>query len=109
METQATPRSSPDAIPVHIDVTLDVCGGKPRVFGTRIRVQDIVIWHERLNLSADEIVTRYPQLSLSSVYAALAYYYDHRNEIDLQMSHAQAVIDELRQQFPSKLPARPIS
>lgn len=77
--------------------------------GTRIRVQDIVIWHERLNLSADEIVSKYPQLSLASVYAALAYYYDHRDSIDLQMSRGQASVEELRQQFPTKLPPKPNS
>ncbi len=56
-------------------------GGKPRVAGHRITVQDIVIWHERLGRSADEIATEY-DLSLADVYAALAYYFDHREQID---------------------------
>jgi len=45
-------------------------------------VQDIVIWHERMNLSADEIASSHPQASLAAIYAALAYYHDHRGEID---------------------------
>ncbi len=40
----------------HIVVTPDVAGGKPRISGHRITVQNIVIWHERMGLSADEIV-----------------------------------------------------
>ncbi|WP_335134149.1 DUF433 domain-containing protein [Nostoc sp.] len=36
-----------------------MCGGKPRIAGHRIRVQDIVIWHEGMGLSPDEIVDHY--------------------------------------------------
>jgi uncharacterized protein (DUF433 family) len=42
----------------HIDITPGVCGGKPRIAGHRIRVQDIVIWHERLGYSPDEVVSQ---------------------------------------------------
>ena len=63
------------------ECTPDVAGGKPRIAGRRITVQNIVIWHERLGLGADEIATEY-DLTLADVYAALAYYYDHRHEID---------------------------
>lgn len=65
----------------HIEVTPGTCGGKPRIAGHRIRVQDIVLWTEE-GRSADEIVTDFPQLTLSDVYAALAYYHDHREAID---------------------------
>ncbi|BAZ28408.1 hypothetical protein NIES4074_08410 [Cylindrospermum sp. NIES-4074] len=69
----------------HIEITPGVCGGKPRIAGHRIRVQDIVIWHEQMGMSADEILHHYPSITLSDVYAALAYYYDHRDEIRQQM------------------------
>jgi uncharacterized protein (DUF433 family) len=65
----------------HIEVTPGVCGGKPRIAGHRIRVQDVVVWHERLGMSPDEIVGRFPQLTLADVHAALAWYFDHQDEI----------------------------
>jgi uncharacterized protein (DUF433 family) len=65
----------------HIEITPEICGGKPRISGHRIRVQDIVLWTEE-GRSADEIVSDFPQLNLSGVYAALAFYHDHREEID---------------------------
>ena len=65
----------------HIEVTPGTCGGKPRVAGHRIRVQDIVLWTEE-GRSADEIVADFPQLSLAEVYAALSYYHDHREQVD---------------------------
>ena len=39
-------------------------GGKPRIAGHRIAVEDVVIWHERLGKSVDEIATTY-ELTLS--------------------------------------------
>ncbi len=69
------------ALDDHIETRPGVAGGKPRIAGRRITVQNIVIWHERLGQSADEIATQHG-LSLSDVYAALAHYYDHREEID---------------------------
>lgn len=90
----------------HIESTPGVCGGKPRLAGTRIRVQDVVIWHERMNLSADEIASKHPQASLAAIYAALAYYHDHRAEIDEQMRRGEELVEELRQAYPSKLAAK---
>jgi uncharacterized protein (DUF433 family) len=89
----------------HIEITPGVAGGKPRIAGHRITVQDVVVWHERLGLSADEIASEYG-LSLAEVYAALAYYYDHREEIDRAISAYEAFVAELRQRTPSKLKAR---
>jgi uncharacterized protein (DUF433 family) len=106
MSTHIAPTNRPESLPAHIEVTPGVCGGKPRISATRIRVQDVVIWHERLNVSADEIVSKYPQLSLAAVYTALAYYHEHRQEIDQQMAQGQALVDELREQYPSKVQAK---
>ncbi len=86
----------------HIESTPDVCGGKPRIAGHRITVQNVVIWHERLGLSADEIAAEY-DLTLADVYAALAYYYDHRAEIDASIRKDEALVAQLRERTPSKL------
>lgn len=39
----------------HIETRPDIAGGKPRIAGHRITVCDIVMWHERLGKSVDEI------------------------------------------------------
>lgn len=94
-----------DTIASHIEVTPGVAGGKPRITGHRITVQNIVIWHERLGLGADELATEYG-LSLADIYAALAYYYDHREEIDRAIRTDEEFIAELRRWTPSKLSAK---
>ena len=65
----------------HITATPDVCGGKPRIEGTRIRVQDVYVWHELRGQSPEEIVTNFPHLTLAGIYAALSYYFDHQDDI----------------------------
>ncbi|RCJ22169.1 hypothetical protein A6S26_22685 [Nostoc sp. ATCC 43529] len=87
----------------HIEITPGVCGGKPRIAGHRIRVQDIVIWHEQMGLSPDEIVYHYPSITLADVYAALAYYHDRRDEIRQEISEAEAFVKEVQSPTPSIL------
>lgn len=89
----------------HIEISSDIAGGKPRISGHRITVQDIVIWHERLGKSVDEIATEY-DLTLADVHAALAYYFDHRSEIDQSIVEGQLFVNALRSMTPSKLKQR---
>ena len=57
----------------HIEITPGIAGGKPRITGHRITVQAVVIRHERMGVSSDEIASDLG-VSLADVYAALAYY-----------------------------------
>ena len=82
----------------NIAITPGVAGGKPHIVGHRITVQNIVIWHERMGLSADEIATEY-NLTLADVYAALAYYYDHQTDIDAAIKDDEAFVEALRSAF----------
>ena len=88
------------ALDDHIQLTPDTAGGKPRIRGRRITVQDTAIWHERLGKSADEIAAEY-DLTLADVHAALAYYFDHRQEIDARMIEDRAFAETLRARTPS--------
>ena len=91
-----------DTLNHHIAITPGVCGGKPRIAGRRITVASIAIWHERLGKSPDEIATEY-DLTLADVHAALAYYFDHRAEIEEWIAESRALIAVLRKENASKL------
>ncbi len=73
----------------HIDSDPARCGGKPCVAGTRIRVWDVYVWHKLQGQSAEEIVHQYPQLSLASVHAALAYFWDNQAAIRNQIEESE--------------------
>ena len=76
----------------HIEITPGVCGGRPRIAGHRIRVQDIALWHERDRQTATEIVAQFPQLTPADIHAALTYYFDHRIEIDQQIENDEKFV-----------------
>ena len=104
MATISSPSSSV-AGHSHIEVTPGTCGGKPRIAGHRIRVQDIVLWTEE-GRSVDEIVADFPQLSLANVYAALAYYHDHRQQIDQDIREDEEFFRRMKPNSGSGLPDR---
>ncbi len=89
----------------HIEATPGTCGGKPRIAGKRIRVQDVVIWTEE-GRSPDEIVGSFPHLTLADVYAALAYYHDNRSLIDQQIRDVDEVASQLKAEPGSGFLAR---
>jgi uncharacterized protein (DUF433 family) len=94
--TEAT--TGPPLDCVRIVSTPGTCGGKPRIDGHRITVKHIVLDHQRGGMSPDEIVSAYPSLTLSDVYAALAFYHDHRADIDADIKADDDHFAEIEQQ-----------
>jgi uncharacterized protein (DUF433 family) len=76
-----------------------VCGGKPIIAGTRIRVQDIVIEYEQMGLTPDEIIQAHPHLTLSQVHDALSYYYEHAEEILSDIRKSERLVEEMRKEY----------
>ncbi|MBX9757484.1 MAG: DUF433 domain-containing protein [Beijerinckiaceae bacterium] len=110
METTASPTAdlppipSPAADRVRIVSTPGICGGRPRVDGHRITVEDVAVWHERMGMSPDDIVSSHPTITLSDVHGALAYYYENRERIDADIEEGKAFVDEMRSKAePSRL------
>lgn len=87
----------------HIDIDPAVCGGRPRIRGTRVRVQDIVFHHDYDGLCVEEIVGEFPHLTQGDVYAALAYYHDHLDEIRQAIRNDHEFAERMRAEHPSLL------
>jgi uncharacterized protein (DUF433 family) len=90
--SKSKPRITRVATPVydrHIEVSLDVRGGKPRIAGRRIAVEDIVAMHLFHGQTIQYIIDNY-KLAPVQVYAALTYYYDHRAQIDQSLANGVA-------------------
>ncbi len=80
----------------HIVATDGVLGGKPRIDGTRIAVEHIAISYNT-GQSIDEIVESYQGITHADVFAALAYYYDHKAEIDAKIKQDEEEHEKLHQ------------
>ena len=89
----------------HIDKSPGVCGGRACIVGHRIRVADVVAWHEKRGYSPEEIVLLFPGITLADVYAALAYYFDNRQEIEEDFRKAEQAADWVKAHVPTKIPA----
>ena len=87
----------------HIEIVQGASGPKAVIAGHRIRVQDVVIWHEKQGMSPDEIVYHYPTITLADVHAALAYYWDHRDAVEQAIADEHAYAEEFRRTHPSRL------
>lgn len=85
----------------YIVIDPDVLGGRPSIMGHRIGVIHVATWTQQ-GMSAQEIADVYG-LSLAEVYAALAYYYDHRSELDRQAAEDDARLAAYAQNDQSPL------
>jgi uncharacterized protein (DUF433 family) len=70
--------------------------GAPIIKGTRLRVDVIVANYIDGTRTPAEIAADYPPLTIGQVHAALAYYYDHKDEMDHQMAQDDRRDAELR-------------
>jgi uncharacterized protein (DUF433 family) len=79
-----------------IAVNPAVRGGRPFLLGTTITVADIAIGKIFHRQEPEEIAENY-QLTLPQVYAALAYYYDHKAEIDASIQDRRRIAAEMKE------------
>jgi len=86
----------------HIERNPAIRNGQPHLFGSRISVSDLVIMHLKLGMSLLEIAGKY-NLNMASVYAAMAYYYDHRAEIDQRIESDTEFAEAFKLTNPSPL------
>jgi uncharacterized protein (DUF433 family) len=83
-----------------IEIRHGANGPKPCIAGHRIRVQDVAVWWEDLGWSVSEIMEKYPQLSPAKVHAALAYYFEHKDEIRAQMRQQNDLVEQIKELSP---------
>jgi uncharacterized protein (DUF433 family) len=69
----------------HVTKTAGVCGGKACLDNTRIRVNNVVFLHKE-GADDERIRQAYPDLTPAQIHAALAYYYDNRDEIESELA-----------------------
>src|ERR1700745_2526340 len=87
--------------------TPGVCGGQPRIAGTRIKVKHVYLWVEQMGMTPAQVVAEYPHLTMAQVHAALAYYWSHQDEIQKDIEEEEKLVAELKAKAgPSKIQER---
>ncbi len=70
------------------------------IAGTTMKLVELVTSHKAYGWSPEELVFQYPHLSLGQVYSALAFYWDHKDDLERDMERRLQLVDELRRTTP---------
>lgn len=65
------------------------------IVGANTKVIEVVMDKLAHGWSPEEIHFQHPHLSLAQIHAALAYYYDHQDEIDQEIARQLEEVEEL--------------
>jgi uncharacterized protein (DUF433 family) len=68
----------------------------PLISGTTMKVVEIVLAQAAHGWSAEELHIQFPQLTLGQIYSALAYYWDHRDELDADIENRVEKVDKIQ-------------
>jgi uncharacterized protein (DUF433 family) len=79
----------------------------PIIAGTTMKVIELVLEKTAYGWSPEELHFQHPYLTLGQIYSALAYYWDHRAELDRDIEQRLKLVDSIQQTMkPSPLTAR---
>jgi uncharacterized protein (DUF433 family) len=73
----------------------------PMIAGTTMKVVELVLDHLAYGWSPEELHFQHPDLTLGQIHSALAYYWDHKAELDHDIEQRLQVVDQLQQTMPS--------
>jgi uncharacterized protein (DUF433 family) len=83
----------------HIASDPAVCGGSAVIHGTRFPVRSVATYVLQHGCTPEELVAKFPHLTLAQIHDALAYYYDNRTAIDREIEENRE--ENARKQGPS--------
>jgi uncharacterized protein (DUF433 family) len=69
--------------------------GNPSITGTTMKIVELVAEHLAHGWSPEELRFQHPYLTLGQVHSALAYYWDHRQELDRELLQRLDLADQV--------------
>jgi uncharacterized protein (DUF433 family) len=72
----------------------------PMIAGTTMKVVELVLDSQAYGWSAEELKLQHPYLTLGQIHSALAYYWDHREELDRELARRAEIAGRLRELLP---------
>ncbi len=79
-------------------------GGVPIIAGTNMKVVELVMAQLAHGWSPEELHFQHPYLSLGQIHSALAYYWDHKEELDADIERRRQYAEKARREAgPSPL------
>lgn len=73
----------------------------PMIVGTTMKVTELVLDHLAYGWSPEELHFQHPELTLGQIHSALAYYWDHKAELDQDIQRRLETVDRLQRGMKS--------
>ena len=80
--------------------------GRAWIDATNVKVIEVVLDHLAYGWTPEEMHLQHPNLSVAQLYAAMAYYHEHRMEIDAEIERGLHQADKLRAAARPAFPKR---
>ena len=80
-------------------ITIDG-NGVPLIAGTTMKVVELILDSKAYGWSPEELHFQHPYLEMGQIYSALAYYWDHRNELDQDIERRLERVDRIGRELP---------
>ena len=81
--------------------------GVPHIQGTTMKIVELVAENTGWGWGAAELHRQHPHIALSQIHSALAYYHDHKDEIEADIEHRMKLADKTFEELgPSPLSAK---
>ena len=78
--------------------------GVPQIEGANTKVIELVLAHKAHGMSPEELAYQLPHLTMGQIHSALAYYWDHKEELDSDIRRRYEEVERLRLELgPSPL------
>ena len=69
----------------------------PMIAGTTMKVIELVLDHLAYGWSPEELHFQHPYLTMGQIHSALAYYWDHKAELDQDIERRLQLVDQVEQ------------
>jgi len=92
-------RAKTEPVPLHEDAD-----GVIRVGGTRVTLDTVLAAYIR-GSTPEQIADDYSALQLADIYAAIAYYLRHREDVEAYLDRRHRVAEAVRERFKARFPA----
>jgi len=74
-------------------------GGVPVIEGANTKVIEVVLPIRASGITPEQLHLELPHLSLGAIHSALAYYWDHKGELDADMKKRREYAERLREEL----------
>ena len=79
----------------------------PVIAGTTMKVVELILDSKAYGWSPAELRLQHPYLSMGQIHSALAFYWDHKEELDRDIERRLALVDEIEKELsPTSLDER---